>query len=123
MQPRILFLFAIVLLFQSAISHGVKEDEEDDNTFELMVDVINFFLFVFAGGPEEVFVRIMFLVCAVLVILLGTAMCGLCCGTTHRSIRSKRSSFDKSIDWGCRVFTSLSIGSEFYKNSSRWGID
>lgn len=125
MRRRLLILIAIVFLFQVAVSQGVKEeeDEEDSDALALIVDVINFFLFVFAGGPEEVFARITFLVCVVFLLLLGTAICGLCCGASQRSIRSKPTSFDKAIGWGCRGITSYSFGSELYKNRSRWAID
>ena len=120
MNRKCILLFRVLLLLHiTSCKDTYKDDDEEGGVMEtlgLMIDVVNVFAFVLAGGPEEVFARLVFLGMTLLTVVAIAATCR-CCFEGR-----KPTSFERSLEWGSRGVSSCMAGSELYANRSLWGF-
>ena len=93
-----------------------KTQKENEANLLDVVDTINVVLFLFAGGPEEVLVR---LVLMAICIVAMTAILGCCnaCGfdTTPDTNRGTCGTL-------LTAYNSYTVGQEAWENKGRWGL-
>jgi hypothetical protein len=104
---------ALVAMFAFAASQRISSgDDDDDDAFGEMVDTLNIFMYLFAGGPEEVVIRIGVLVIATLLSLAVAATIDICCKKVPRPPRW--------VENTARGASFALNASEMYSNRYKW---
>ena len=113
------FMLCMLALQGAHAQQKRSDDDDDDDALAAIVDVVNVFMFLLAGGPEEVAIRLFVLVAGTIVIASVIA----CCTAIGAYDPDRRpGSAEKALTWGARGYTTYATGNELYANRSKWGL-
>lgn len=95
--------FVLAAYLAVAAAQGVKKSDDDDEDgfdFDCIIDILNVVMFIFAGGPEEVALRIGVMVLTILAAFVAASLCLCCCGDSEPCLGRrgrKTSTFDNLV--------------------------
>ena len=95
----------------------VNKEKKTDNGFgaKEALDLANVGMFIFAGGPEEILVRLVAVAFTFLIMTAIMAFFMACCGCQFDN-NKENSSFDTAISVG----TACVLGQQLYDNRSKY---
>lgn len=106
-----------ICVFALGSARAEEKDDDDDDSLATFVDTVNLIMYLLAGGPEEIVLRIFTIVVLMLVSVL---IFGCLAAVGLYEPDRRRDNVDRAVGWGVRGFAAHSIASEFFENLDRW---